>query len=438
MQNIFKRFIFICIIFISYNSLAVRELYINEGKLEAMPIAINSFTSHGSYGQEIASKLVDIIKDDLKNCSFFRLLPSNSFIEERSGVQHRPLFAAWRQINAQFLLNGHVKNYGNRIEVSFILWDPTLEKDIYKEVLSIPTKLIRRAAHKIADAVYEKATGDKGYFDTRVAYISETGTPLQKVKRLAIMDYDGANHKYLTDGKNIVLTPRFSPKADKILYLSYNNHSPRVYLRDLATGKDSVVGDFPGMSFAPKFSSDGSKALMSVARNGATNIIEVDFKHKKIKKLTDTYYINTSPSYSPDGSKIVYNSNRSGSRQLYVMDYDGSNIKRVSFGTGSYATPVWSPRGDFIAFTKMSGGNFYIGVMRPDGTGERIITTGYLVEGPTWSPSGRMIMFTRESKTSSKMSNISKLYMIDLTGHNEQLVPTPVNGSDPEWSNLLD
>lgn len=439
MKNYINIAIFTFLILTGMQAYAAREITITEGHVERIPIAINSFSSDNSQAEDFAKKIVGVITEDLKSSSFFKIIPAGAFIENKIGVNHKPLFSSWRQIKAQILLNGNISVSGNKIEISFIIWDPTLEKDIHKEILELPIALWRRAAHKIADCVYERITGDKGYFDTRIAYISESGPRLKRLKRLAVMDFDGENHKYLTDGKHLVLTPRFSPKGDKILYLSYVNRSPRIYLKDIKTGRESVLGDFPGISFAPKFSPDGTKALFSVAKNGATNIFEIDLRSKKTRKITDGFMINTSPTYSPDGKRIAFNSNRSGSRQIYVMDSDGSNIQRVSFGAGSYTTPTWSPQGDFIAFTKMGAGfGFAIGVMRPDGSDERIITTEGLVEGPTWSPSGRLIMFTREVKGNDIATKKSNIYYIDLSGHNEHRINTPKDASDPEWSNLLD
>jgi TolB protein len=427
----------VSIIFISANAQAVRNITINQGHIEPMPIAINFFESNSELADKTARDITLVISNDLGGCQYFKIIPTGAFIENKLGINHTPLFASWRQIGAQFLLNGKIKQIGDKIEISFILWDTSVEKAIHKEILELPAKIWRRSAHKIADRIYQRVTGDKGYFDTRIAYITETGSPLKKVKRLTIMDFDGKNQRYLTDGRNLVLTPRFSPKADKILYMSYVNRVPRVHLYDLRTNKDSLLGAFPGMSFSPKFSPDGTKVLMSVAKLGATNILEIDLRTKTVKKLTNNGAINTSPSYSPDGRKIVFNSDRSGTRQIYVMDTNGSNVERISFGAGVYATPVWSPRGDYIAFTKIRGG-FSIAVMKPDGSDERTIAKGYLVEGPTWSPSGSLVMFTKEKKGNSKIGNPSRIIYVDLTGNNLNYLPTKTNASDPEWSNLLD
>ncbi len=429
--------LFLIIILTSNIASAVREITINEGHVDPMPVAVNFFSHEGNNSSEISNKITSVIENDIRSCSFFRILPAASFIENKIGVRHRPLFASWRQINAQILLNGHIAVRGDKLEISFVIWDPTLEKDIHKEILELPLSLWRRGAHKIADTIYERITGDKGYFDTRIAYISESGSPLKRVKRVAVMDFDGENNKFLTDGKNLVLTPRFSPKADKLLYISYIKQKLRIHLKDMKSGRDSIIGDFKGISFAPKFSPDGTKALLSASKNGATNIFEIDLRSKKVRQITSGFSINTSPSYSPDGSKIVFNSDRSGSGQLYIMDLDGSNVERISFGGGTYGAPVWSPKGDYIAFTVIRGG-FSIGVMKTDGSGERLIANGYMVEGPTWSPSGRMIMFTRERKQNGNYINLSKIYYIDISGNNERMVKTPQDASDPEWSALLD
>ncbi len=420
--------------------IAIENIYITRGISENIPIAINYFETDGAGSNRIASSINTIINNDLTNCGLFRIISPAAFIEKKRGTVYFPLFSAWKQINATLLLNGSIRKIKeDRYEVSFILWDVLMGKDIIGQIFETNTNSLRRVAHKIADKIYERMTGDIGYFDTRIAYISESGPMNKRIRKLAIMDQDGANHHFLTDGKNIVLTPRFSPKGDRILYLSYRNRTPQVYMRNLYTGKDILIGTFPGMSFAPKFSPDGSKALMSIARNGATNIIEINLRAMKVTKLTDNIAINTSPSYSPDGKSIVFNSDRSGSRQLYTMNSDGSNVQRISFGNGVYATPVWSPTGNDIAFTKITRNfGFIIGVMKPNGSEERLIAKGYLVEGPTFSPNGRMIMYTKEDIPQGKNKGKSKIYMIDIGGFSEREVRTPQDASDPDWSFLLD
>ncbi len=440
-NNIIRSFIIFLITLFGAQSpaFAIQTISINQGHADPIPIAINRFAAESNVSR-LSNNILDVITNDLKNSGLFRPISPAAFIENKTGVEHRPLFAAWRQINATVLVNGKVRRLeSGNIEISFVLWDIIAERDIAGEILEMPEKLWRRAAHKIADTVYERVTGDKGYFDTRVAYISETGGGKNKIRRLAIMDQDGFNHSYLTDGKNLVLTPRFSPQGDKILYLSFLNRKARIHLRDLKTGRDSILGNFPGMSFSPRFSPDGRAAVLSMAKDGVTNLFEIDLYTKKVTRLTSGGAISTSPSYSPDGSKIVFNSDRSGSRQLYVMNADGSNVERISFGTGIYASPAWSPRGDYIAFTKqIPGEGFAIGVMRPDGSAERLITNGYLTEGPTWAPSGRVLMFARGYAPYNKQSSRSRINMIDITGYNEKEIPTPKDASDPEWSYSLD
>lgn len=423
---------------------AISTIIIDQGHVDPIPLAINHFDAQDKMTNKIGNDIIEVIANDLRNSGLFRTISAAAFIEKKQGINHKPLFAAWRQINASLLLNGEIKQISSdKIKVSFIVWDTILEKNIVAEALELPTKLWRRVAHQVADRVYEKLTGNQGYFDTQIAYISETGPYLKRVKRLAIMDQDGANHQYLTDGKNLVLTPRFSPHADKLLYISYAKKIPRIFIRNLRTGKDSLLGNFPGMSFAPCFSPDGSKALISIARHGSTHIFSVDLRTMHISPLTFGPGINTSPSYSPTGDKIVFNSDRSGSRQLYIMNPDGSNMERISFGGGSYTTPVWSPHGNYIAFTKISPGEgFGIGVMRPNidqngNNDERIIARGYLVEGPTWAANGKLIMFTKASSPKKTNVSQSRIYTIDLNGYNEREIPTPKDASDPNWSKLL-
>lgn len=440
------RFISCILLIACVNScFAAETITVRRGQCEPIALAINKFTILNTTLSGIENNIVSIISNDLKISGFFKPISKSAFIEQKTGIGHNPLFAAWRQINANFLLNGEITKINHsEIKISVVLWDNFLEKHIFAEEFVISAKLWRRVAHKIADKIYEQITGDKGHFDTRIAYVSETGSVLKKVKRIAIMDYDGANHRYLTNGNDLVLTPRFSPKADKILYLSYEGKVPKVHMYDLKNNNELIVGNFIGMSFAPRFAPDGNKGVMSIAKNGATNIFAIDFTNMSTKQLTTGVAINTSPSYSPDGKYIVFNSDRSGSRQLYIMNADGSNVRRISFGGGNYATPSWSPRGDYIAFTKITRDlGFTIGLMKVDDINadfsdtERIIASGYLVEGPTWAPSGRMIIFAKSSPPNYKGME-SLIYSIDITGFNERIIKTPYNASDPDWSMSLD
>ena len=350
----------------------------------------------------------------------------------------KPRFEDWRLIKAQALITGKVTVSEEKLRAEFRLWDVVAAKEMVALAFSTTPENWRRVGHLISDKIYQRLTGEEGYFDTRIIYVSETGLKTQRYKKLAIMDQDGANVKYLTLGNELVLTPRFSPKNQLVTYMSYFRNMPRVYLLDIETGVQEVVGDFPGMTFAPRFSPDGKKIIMSFAKDGNSDIYTMDLKTRVVERITDHTSIDTSPSYSPDGKYICFNSDRSGLQQIYVMKSDGSNTKRITFGKGLYGTPVWSPRGDLIAFTKVHKGKFYIGVMRPDGSGERLLTENYYQEAPSWSPNGRVLIFYRETKSDSEGKGFSaKLWSIDLTGYNERLIETETDGSDPSWSSLL-
>ncbi|MCZ6886690.1 MAG: Tol-Pal system beta propeller repeat protein TolB [Rickettsia endosymbiont of Ixodes persulcatus] len=442
-----RNIIYFILLLFSFTGYALETINIEHGRADPTPIAVNKFDADTSTDDIVGHDVVKVISNDLKLSGLFRPISSASFIEENTGIEYKPLFAVWRQINASLLVNGEVKKLeGGKLKISFILWDTLLEKQLAGEILEVPENLWRRAAHKIADKIYEKITGDSGYFDTKIVYVSESSS-LPKIKRIALMDYDGANNKYLTNGKSLVLTPRFARSVDKIFYVSYaTKRRALVYEKDLKTGKESIVSDFAGISFAPRFSPDGRKAVMSIAKNGSTHIYEIDLAAKRLHKLTDGFGINTSPSYSPDGKKIVYNSDRNGVPQLYIMNSDGSDVQRISFGGGSYAAPSWSPRGDYIAFTKITRGGdggktFNIGIMKAcpqdDENSERIITSGYLVESPCWSPNGRVIMFAKGWPSRAKAPGKNKIFAIDITGHNEREITTPGDASDPEWSMVL-
>ena len=405
---------------------------------EPLPTALANFSTNNKKAAGLATKITQVIAADLESSGLFKILDADAYVQKFETVEELPRFNDWKALNAQALIQGAVHYEDNEtVQVSFRLWDVFSSVEMVSGKLEIDNKGWRRVAHLVADTIYKRITGEDGYFDTRIVYIAESGSPLNRKKRLAIMDQDGENHQFLTDGLNLVLTPRFSPNMQQITYMSYYKNTPRVYLFDIETGKQQIVGHFPGMSFAPRFSADGNRLIMSMAKNGNTEIFEMDLKTKAVRQLTRHPAIDTSPSYSPDGKQIVFNSDRSGTQQLYVMNADGSDVRRITFSKGRYATPVWSPRGDYIAFTKMLGGRFYIGVMFPDGTGERLLAGGWLVEAPTWSPNGRILMYFRQNKPDEKGYAPTKIYAVDITGFNERRLITPVDASDPAWSPLL-
>ncbi|MBX3566639.1 MAG: Tol-Pal system protein TolB [Rhizobiaceae bacterium] len=411
---------------------ALVEIDVNKGVVEPLPVAITDFLSGDGIGTEISS----IVAADLQRSGLFAPIDKGAFIEKISNPDAAPRFEDWKVINAQALVTGRVTQEADgRLRAEFRLWDTFAGQQLVGEQFFSSKANMRRVAHIIADAIYERLTGEKGYFDTRVVFIDESGSKNARKKRLAIMDQDGANVRYLSDGRAISMTPRFSPTRQEITYMSYESGQPRVYLLQIETGQRELVGNFPGMTFAPRFSPDGQKVIMSLLRDdGNSNIFAMDLRSRTTTRLTNSNSIDTSPSYSPDGSKVVFTSDRGGQPQIYAMGADGSGQTRISFGGGSYSTPVWSPRGDLIAFTKQSGGQFAIGVMRTDGSGERILSTGFSQEGPTWAPNGRYIMYFKEAAGSGG----PRLYSIDLTGRNEQQIPTANYASDPAWSPLLE
>ncbi|WP_245197565.1 Tol-Pal system beta propeller repeat protein TolB [Jiella mangrovi] len=410
---------------------AVVELDITQGNVQPLPIAIADFQSGDGFGKKIS----DVVSADLKRSGLFAPIDPAAFIQKGLGPDASPSFQDWTVINAQALVVGRVSPEADgRLRVEFRLWDTFAGQQLDGQQFYTNPDNWRRVGHIIADAIYERITGEKGYFDSRVVFVAESGDKANRVKRLAIMDQDGANVRYLTDGRDLVLTPRFSPNRQEITYMSFGNGEPRVYLLQLETGQREIVGNFPGMTFSPRFSPDGQRVIMSLQQNGNANIYAMDLRSRATTRLTSTNAIDTSPSYSPDGTRIVFESDRGGRQQLYTMGADGSNQQRISFGDGTYSTPVWSPRGDLIAFTKQTGGQFQIGVMRPDGSGERILTSGFHNEGPTWAPNGRVLMYFGDQKGAGG----PKLHSIDLTGYNDQVVPTPGYASDPAWSPLLD
>ena len=412
---------------------------ITRGVVEPMPLAVVNFYGEGAGEKKFGANIAGVVAADLERSGLFSPIDKKAFIQSGESLNVLPRFGDWRIINAQALVQGRVEmTVDGRLRVEFRLWDVLSEKQMVGlAYFTVPSNW-RRVAHIVSDAIYKRITGEDGYFDTRIVYIAESGSKVERVKRLAIMDQDGENHRFLTDGRDLVLTPRFSPTLQEITYLSYYKGVPRVYIFNIDSGRQEVLGEFPGMTFAPRFSPDGKGVIFTMSKDGNSEIYTMDLATRDVRQLTKHSAIDTSPSFSPDGKQIVFNSDRSGSQQLYVMKKNGGGVKRISFNKGRYATPVWSPRGDWIAFTRMHKGVFYIGVIRPDGTGERLLTKGYLVEAPTWAPNGRVLMFFRQDR-SDKLGRggRTRIFSIDFTGNNEREVLTPLDASDPAWSPLI-
>ena len=413
-------------------ALAQAKITVTEGNINPLRIAIPAFIAGNPADDQLAPSVTGIVSADLERSGLFAPLDPASFIEHPDDVNRSPRFADWQSLNAQALVIGRAETLPDgRVKAEFRLWDPFTSKQLAGQQFAVRAESWRRLGHIVADAIYERMTGDKGYFDTRVVFIDETGAKDNRIKKLAVMDQDGANLKVLSQGRELILGPRFSPTSQQVVYTAYEQGNPHVYLQDLASGQRQVLGNFDGMTFAPRFSPDGGRVLFSLQQGGGSSIFEIDLASHQSRQITANTAIDTGPCYSPDQRQIVFESDRDGTQQLFVMNADGSGQTRLSHGEGRYSTPVWSPRGDLIAFTKMLDGRFLIGVMRPDGTGERILTGGFHNEGPTWAPNGRVLMFFRESQGES---GGPKLFSIDLTGYNERQIPTPHFGSDPAWS----
>ena len=442
-----KKFFFIILIYLLHIAVAnsLITVDITRGNLDPLPIAVSplhvdvaSEEPEGIKIKDLGEKVSEIIEKNFKSSGLFNPLKKDAFVQKPDIAHLKPRFEDWKLIKAQALVTGKLLVKDGKLKVEFRLWDITAAKEIVALAFTTTPSNWRRVAHIISDKIYERLTGEEGYFDTRIIYVSENGPKDKRIKKLAIMDQDGANTKYLTLGNELVLTPRFNPANQLVTYLSYFRNLPRVYLLDIETGVQEVVGNFPGMTFAPRFSPDGKKIIMSFAKDGNSDIYTMNLETRLVERITNHSSIDTSPSYSPDGKYICFNSDRSGLQQIYVMKSDGSNVKRITFGSGLYGTPVWSPRGDLIAFTKVRKGRFYIGVMRPDGTGERLLTENFYQEAPSWSPNGRVLVFYRETKSGPKGKGFTaKLWSIDITGYNERQMKTETDASDPSWSSLL-
>lgn len=432
-----QKFLLAIVLFLPTILKAELRVDITQGTIAPTPIAIVKFLPADSSNPELGADIANVLAADLQGSGFFKLINPAAFIQSAQDAIVAPRFADWRVINAQVLVVGNYRQAeGDKLRVEFKLFDVITQKQIEGLAFTVSPKDLRRVSHKIADAVYKRVNSEEGYFDTRVVYIEEHGAGKNKVTRLAVMDQDGANHKYLTDHKHLIMTPRFSPNLQHIALMDYgqDRKTPRVYIMDTRTGQRRLLGNFKSMTFAPRFCPDGSNILFSSMRNGNSDIYMMNMANGATRKLTDGPMIDTSPSMSPDGRQIVFNSDRGGTQQLYVMNADGSNVRRISYGNGKYASPAWSPRGDLIAFTKMYQGRFYIGVMKPDGSGERLIAADFAVEDPSWSPNGSFVMYTKSSG-----GGRSGVYAVHISGNFERRIPTPPNTQSvtASWSPLL-
>ena len=408
------------------------EVDITKATIEPIPFAITLDVEDTLLASE-ATDIAGIMANDLQGSALFRRIDPAAHLQDAASAAEEPRFSEWRIIDSQILVAGTIRSGdGVTMVLDVRVWDVYGQREMAGIRLNGSVSLARRMAHVVADRIYTRMTGEEGYFDTRILYVAESGPATERVKRLAIMDQDGANHAYLTDGSHLVLTPRFSPDGKGALYFSYQGRDPSIFRYNLDAGTTEELGQFTGITFAPRFHPNGQEIAMSLAREGVTNVYTLDLATNDLRQLTATRAIDTSPSYSPDGERIVFSSDRSGRPQLFVMDADGGLARRISFGDGSYSTPMWSPRGDYIAFTKFVRGRFYIGLMEPDGRGERLIADGFLVEGPSWAPSGRLLAFARTEPTPGNTDTI-RIYTIDITGNRERELQTPTDASDPAW-----
>jgi TolB protein len=414
------------------------EITVDRARADPIPIAIPNLVGAGGETAQLGQSIAGVITNNLSRSGLFRTIDPSAFVGGQGGDV--PNFQNWKAIGAQALVTGKVDGQGgDRVRVEFRLWDVLPGTQIQGTAYTATLSNWRRIAHIMSDVIYERLLGEKGYFDTRIVYIAGSGPRDRRVQRLAIMDQDGENNRFLTDGSSLSFSPRFHPTRDQIAFMSYVNNRPRVYTFDLSSGRQNMMGNFEGITLSPRYSPDGNTIIMAQTRGSGSDIFTVSASGGAARRLTDAGgAIDVSPCYSPDGQQIVFNSDRGGDQQIYVMSADGSGVRRISFGRGRYATPVWSPRGDLIAFTRMSGSNFAIGVMRPDGSGERILSESYYAEGPTFAPNGRVIMFWRETPArDARGSGFSaRLVSIDITGFNERAMTTPTDASDPAWSPL--
>ncbi len=411
--------------------LAQLKIIVSGAQFTPMPIAIPDFASSDPvFGQQVAQ----IVRADLTRSGLFAPLDAATMSGILGNVSATPDFATWQSTSATALVMGQVERdtQDAQIDASVRVWDIRASQQVVGQSYATDAQSWRRIGHIISDAIYSSLTGETGYFDTSIVYVAESGPRANRTKRLAIMDQDGANVQYLTDGRSMALTPRYSPSGTMLAYMNYEKGQPQVYLLDLATGRQQRIGNFGQMTFSPRFSPDGNSIAFSIEAGGTTNLYSLQIGARRPRQLTNSSAIDTAPSYSPDGNSIAFESDRGGSQQIYVMALGGGPAQRISYGEGIYSTPVWSPKGDLIAFTRIQGGQFHIGTMKPDGSGERILVSSFHAEGPSWAPNGRVIMYFSDPGGNDG----PRLYTVDIWGRNLQQIPSETFASDPTWSPL--
>lgn len=417
------------------------RINLTDANAEPLPIALVPFDGDTDEERQLGRDMREVINTNLTNSGLFAVVDQKAHLQTLESLRvSGPLYSEWRLINMEALLVGNVQIVGagnaRKVRVEFRLYDIYEEKPIIGKVYTVDMRFWRHVAHLVSDDIYTALTGEGGIFASRIVHIGEEADANGKVvKKLCVMDQDGGNYQCLTDGSHLVLTPRFNPQSQKIIYMSYARGVPRLYLLDLPTGRQEIVGDFEGLNSSPRFAPDGKSIVMTLTagHEGNPEIYSMDLASRKLTRLTFNAGIDTSPSFSPDGKQIVFNSNRGGKPALYIMDADGNKVRRLTYGDYRAYAPEWSPRGDLIAFVKSSGGTFSISVIDPEGREQRQLTESFMDESPTWSPNGRVILFARQDEKANTM----RLYSIDLTGYHLRQIDTPIDASDPAWSPLI-
>lgn len=431
--------LFVFCFFVASPAFAELKVDIIAGATEPISVAVQKFETVGKVSSDDAAMIREVVENDLKSTGLFRIV-SHDALPEFVEMGNMPDFNLWMAVKAQVLVQAKLTAEADgKYNLEFYVWDVNGKEQIEAQSLVASKKSARRLAHIMADAIYERLTGEIGYFDTQIVFIAETGPVHNRVKRMAIMDQDGYGLRYLSDKKTFVMSPHFSPNMQTIVFLSFKDDDPMVWTLDLDTGEQRRLGQFGGMNFAPRFSPDGTKIALSLVKNGITHIYEYDIESKSLKQLTFGNSLNTSPSYSPDGKKLAFNSDRSGNQQIYVLDLESGEVERLTYGAGRYATPAWSPDGQFIAFTKMADDTFYIGIMDPRGRNEKILAGGWYMEAPSWAPGSRRVVYYETERALDGIERISHIRSVDITGRNvyEIELPEDVNGVEPTWSPRL-
>ena len=408
------------------------QIDIRKGVVSRIPVAFLGF-------QPIESEIDigSVVENDLKLSGSFSILPNYSMGQREEDALCTPNLLLWQSYPGAMIVQGNITTNGNIISVELKMYDAALNKLLKTGTIYANTGKWRSLAHKISNAIYYELTGEKGIFDTQIVFVAQSGTPLKPISRIAIIDQDGANFRFLTPPNEYCHTPKTSPVSPDIAYAFFNKRRSMLRVHNLDTGQKSIL-PIKGIGISTDFSPNGRTILFGDSCNGSTTLHAYDRSTGQTKQMNQAYGgISVSPSCAPDGQSFVVSSDqdlvrsptqgkrRIGAPKLYVIQYSTGAARLLSQNTGSYLCPAWSPDGQYIAFVKRSKGHYYIGIMNADGTGERMLASDHVIDYPSWAPNSRMVIFSAQQRRFGPYS----LFMVDLTGRSLRKLPTLFQGA---------